>query len=103
MIAACDLAPAHIKAIAAYQPGKPTSELARELNLDEASIIKLASNENPLGASPAAIAAINKVLSGIAQYPDGSGFEFKSALMKKYGVARFQFGHGNAVRSQRRE
>ena len=95
MIAACDLAPAHIKAIAAYQPGKPTSELARELNVDEASIIKLASNENPLGASSAAIAAINKVLGGIANYPDGSGYEFKSALMKKYAVAREQIVLGN--------
>lgn len=88
-------APAHIKAIAAYQPGKPTSELAREFNLDEASIIKLASNENPLGASPAAIAAIQKVLGGVALYPDGSGYEFKSALMKKYGVARQQIVLGN--------
>ena len=95
MIAACDLAPAHIKAIAAYQPGKPTSELARELNLDEASIVKLASNENPLGASPAAIAAVEKVLRGIANYPDGSGYEFKSALIKKYGVAREQIVLGN--------
>lgn len=45
----CDLAPAHIRAISPYQPGKPISELAREMGLDEASIVKLASNENPLG------------------------------------------------------
>ncbi len=95
MTAVCDLAPKHIKAIAAYQPGKPTSELARELNLDEANIVKLASNENPLGASPAAIAAVLKILSGMALYPDGSGYDFKSALMKKYGVAREQIVLGN--------
>lgn len=95
MTAVCDLAPEHIKAIAAYQPGKPTSELARELNLDEAKIIKLASNENPLGASPAAIAAVQKILSGVALYPDGSGYDFKSALMKKYRVAREQIVLGN--------
>ena len=95
MIAACDQAPAHIKAIAAYQPGKPTSELARELNLDEVSIVKLASNENPLGASPAAIAAIQKILTGISLYPDGSGYQFKSALIKKYGVSREQIVLGN--------
>ncbi len=89
------VAPAHIQAIAAYQPGKPASELARELNLDEARIIKLASNENPLGASPAAIAAMQKLLSGVALYPDGSGYEFKSALMRKYGVAREQIVLGN--------
>ena len=63
--------------------------------MDEANIIKLASNENPLGASPAAMAAIQKVLSGVALYPDGSGYEFKSALMKKYGVARDQIVLGN--------
>ena len=95
MIAACDLAPSHIKAIAAYQPGKPTSELARELGLDEKNIIKLASNENPLGASPAAIQAIERVLSGIALYPDGSGYDFKSALIEKYNVAREQIVLGN--------
>jgi histidinol-phosphate aminotransferase len=95
MIPACDAAPDHIKAIAAYQPGKPTSELARELKLDENAIIKLASNENPLGASPAAIRAIKRVLNGIALYPDGSGFDFKSALMEKYGVAREQIVLGN--------
>jgi histidinol-phosphate aminotransferase len=95
MIAACDLAPDHIKAIAAYQPGKPTSELARELNIDEKSIVKLASNENPLGASPAAIKAIERVLSGIALYPDGSGYDLKSALIKKHAVAREQIVLGN--------
>ncbi len=95
MIAACDLAPAHIKAIAAYQPGKPASELARELSLDENSITKLASNENPLGASPAAIKAIERVLNGIALYPDGGGHDFKSALIKKYAIAREQIVLGN--------
>ncbi len=95
MIAACDLAPSYIKAIAAYQPGKPTSELARELSLDEKTIIKLASNENPLGASPAAIKAIERGLSGIALYPDGSGYDFKSALLKKYGMEREQIVLGN--------
>ena len=50
----CDLAPGYIRAIAPYQPGKPTSELARELGMDESGIVKLASNENPLGVSPKA-------------------------------------------------
>ncbi len=95
MITACQHAPAHIKAIAAYQPGKPTFELARELNLDENDIIKLASNENPLGASPAAVKAIERVLNDIALYPDGSGYDFKSALIKKYAIARDQIVLGN--------
>ena len=48
----CDLAPSYIRSIAPYQPGKPIAELAREFGLEESSIIKLASNENPLGPSP---------------------------------------------------
>ena len=56
----CDLAPGNIRDIAPYQPGKPISELARELGLEEASIIKLASNENPLGVSPLAQEAIKR-------------------------------------------
>ena len=57
-----ELAPAYIRAIAPYQPGKPISEVARELGLAEKDIIKLASNENPLGCSPKAKAAMVKVL-----------------------------------------
>jgi len=81
-----DLAPAHIRAIAPYQPGKPISELAREMNLEEASIVKLASNENPLGVSPRAQDAIRAALSDVARYPDGNGFELKQALRRRYGI-----------------
>ena len=49
----CELAPEYIRAISPYQPGKPISELAREMGMDERFIIKLASNENPLGNKPA--------------------------------------------------
>ena len=83
----CDLAPGYIRAIAPYQPGKPISELARELGLDEAGIIKLASNENPLGVSPLAQRAIEASLAGVARYPDGNGFELKQALSRRHGVA----------------
>jgi len=82
----CDLAPGYIREIAPYQPGKPISELARELGLDEAGIIKLASNENPLGVSPLAQAAIKEVLADLARYPDGNGFELKRALARCHGV-----------------
>ena len=84
----CDLAPACIRAIAPYQPGKPISELAREMGLEEAGIIKLASNENPLGVSPFAQRAIDRALAGLARYPDGNGFELKQALTGRYGVAQ---------------
>ena len=56
----CDLAPGYIRDIAPYQPGKPISELAREMGLEEAGIIKLASNESPLGVSPLARRAIER-------------------------------------------
>jgi len=86
MIDACELAPSHIRSIAAYQPGKPTSELAREIGLDPASVIKLASNENPLGASPRARAAVERELAELARYPDGGGFALKQALAAHHRV-----------------
>src|SRR5512145_2314604 len=76
----CDFAPGYIRSIAPYQPGKPISELARELGLNEADIIKLASNENPLGISPKAAAAIPQAIAELSRYPDGSGYELKRAL-----------------------
>jgi histidinol-phosphate aminotransferase len=82
----CELAPQHVRAIAPYQPGKPISELAREMGLEEASIVKLASNENPLGLSPQARAAIEAAIPELGRYPDGNGFELKSALAARYGV-----------------
>ena len=91
----CDLAPPYIRAIAPYQPGKPTSELARELGLAEAGIVKLASNENPLGVSPKAAQAMRAVLDGLARYPDGNGFELKQALSHRFGVALENIVLGN--------
>jgi histidinol-phosphate aminotransferase len=91
----CDLAPAYIRSIAPYQPGKPISELARELGLEESSIIKLASNENPLGVSPKAQRAIRAVLDGLALYPDGNGFELKQALSRHLSVGMDQLVLGN--------
>lgn len=84
----CNRAPAYVRSIAPYQPGKPISELAREMGLREENIIKLASNENPLGASPRAIAAMQAVLGETGRYPDGNGFELKAALSKRYGVTQ---------------
>ena len=86
MIDACELSPSYVRAIAPYQPGKPTSELAREMGLEEASIVKLASNENPLGPSPLARAAVDGQLPELARYPDGNGFDLKQALSAHYGV-----------------
>lgn len=95
MITCCDLAPPHVRAIAPYQPGKPISELARELGLAEADIVKLASNENPLGPSPMALAAAQDALYDMALYPDGAGFALKAKLSEKFGVAANQIVLGN--------
>lgn len=90
-------APAHIRALAPYQPGKPIAELAREMGLDEAGIVKLASNENPLGASPRALEAIRQALPELARYPDGAGFQLKAALSRRMGMApeRIVLGNGS--------
>ena len=91
----CDLAPQYIRGIAPYQPGKPISELARELGLDQAGIIKLASNENPLGASPLAQRAIAAAFADLARYPDGNGFELKRAIARSTTTAAEQIVLGN--------
>ena len=88
-----ELAPPYIRAIAPYQPGKPIAELERELGIT--GIVKLASNENPLGASPKAVAAMHEAIKTIALYPDGNGFELKDALTKRYGVAHNNLVLGN--------
>ena len=91
----CERSPSYVRGIAPYQPGKPISELAREMGLKEDSIVKLASNENPLGASPKALAAMRAALGEVARYPDGNGFELRMALAKMYGVAAEQIVLGN--------
>lgn len=78
-----------------YVPGKPIEELARELGLDPAGIIKLASNENPLGPSPKVLAAIQAALPELTRYPDGSGFVLKQALAEHYQCAVGQITLGN--------
>ena len=95
MIEVCERAPRYVRAIAPYQPGKPISEVARELGLQEENIIKLASNENPRGASPKAVAAMHKAVEETGRYPDGNGFALKAALSEKYGVTQDRIVLGN--------
>jgi histidinol-phosphate aminotransferase len=83
--AAIDALP-YVRAIAPYQAGKPIEELAREYGLDAASIVKLASNENPLGMPASARAAIEAALAELGRYPDANGFELKAALSRKFDV-----------------
>lgn len=79
-----EVAAAGVANLNPYVPGKPISELERELGISNP--IKLASNENPLGCSPKAMAAMNKALGDVARYPDGGGFELRSALAAKHGI-----------------
>ena len=76
----------YVRAIAPYQAGKPIEELAREHGLQPESIVKLASNENPLGMPESARRAIEAALPELGRYPDSNGFELKAALSRKFGV-----------------
>jgi histidinol-phosphate aminotransferase len=89
------LAPENVRAIAPYVPGKPISETARELGIAEADILKMASNESPLGPSPKALAAIRGALSELHYYPDGSGYELKRILAARLALAPDNFVLGN--------
>ena len=84
-----------LKQLPVYQPGRPIEEVARELNLPAASIIKLASNENPFGPSPLAIAALQKSLAGLSLYPDGNAFYLKNKLAAKLGLETSNLVLGN--------
>ncbi|MBL8447386.1 MAG: histidinol-phosphate transaminase [Zoogloeaceae bacterium] len=88
-------APANVRAIAPYQPGKPISELVRELGIPAGNIVKLASNENPLGMSIAARDAVRRCLGDVPRYPDGNGFALKQALSRRFGVDASQIVLGN--------
>lgn len=88
-----ELALPGVRGLQAYEPGKPVDELERELGLT--NIIKLASNENPLGASQKVIDAITSALSELSRYPDGNGFALKQVLADKHGVTTEQVTLGN--------
>ena len=88
-----DLAVENVRTLAPYVPGKPIEELERELGIT--GIIKLASNENPFGPSPNALAAMHATLSDAWLYPDGSGYALKHKLAAKLGVTIEQIALGN--------
>jgi len=78
--------PSYVRAITPYTPGKSISEVAREFGLDEASIVKMASNENPLGMPESAKRAMASAMDQLGRYPDSNGFDLKAALSAKYDV-----------------
>ncbi|NLC23144.1 MAG: histidinol-phosphate transaminase [Oxalobacter sp.] len=87
--------PEYVRAIAPYQAGKPISEVAREFGLEEAAIIKLASNENPLGMPASARKAMMDAMDDGGRYPDSNGFELKAVLSARYGVPENWITLGN--------
>lgn len=87
------LAAPGVRGLHPYQPGKPIEELEREYGVS--NIIKLASNENPLGPSPLALAAAQQALKDVWLYPDGAGFVLKQKLSEKFGIAMNQITLGN--------
>lgn len=88
-----ELAAPAVRTLAPYIPGKPLEELEREYGISNS--IKLASNENPLGAGPRALAAIAAASQEIGLYPDGSGFTLKQALARKHGCPMESITLGN--------
>ncbi|HEX9455065.1 MAG TPA: histidinol-phosphate transaminase [Candidatus Binatia bacterium] len=85
--------PEYIRSLIPYEPGKPIEEVEREYGI--ADSVKLASNENPLGPSPKAVAALRAKLDQLHLYPDGDCFYLKNGLAKKHGVAPEQLIFGN--------
>jgi len=85
--------PAHISSLVPYPPGKPIEETEREFGIS--GVIKLASNENPLGPSPKAVAALEALLPKLHLYPDGSHYALKKALSERLGVAAQEISIGN--------
>src|SRR5690625_1245550 len=78
-----------------YEPGKPIEDVARELGLNPAEIIKLASNENSFGPSPKGIRAAQKILENAHLYPDGGSFELRGTIAEKLRLSAEQIVTGN--------
>src|ERR1700739_1738307 len=87
----------YLKTLPVYQPGRPIEEVARELNLPADSIIKVASNENPFGPSPLALAAWREAIASVNLYPDCTAFLLKKKLAAKLGIepANLILGNGS--------
>ena len=90
-----ELANPQLKDQIVYEPGKPIEETARELGIAPEDIVKLASNENPLGPSPLAVVAMREAVGNVHLYPDGSGYYLPEAIAKRVGVARENVILGN--------
>lgn len=91
----CEFAHPQLRDLVPYEPGKPIEDVARELGLDPATIIKVASNENPLGPSPKAVEAMQAAIEEAHIYPDGGGYRLREAIAKKFDLERTNIVLGN--------
>lgn len=90
-----DLANHNLKSLVPYEPGKPIEDVARELDLDAEKIVKLASNENPLGPSPKALEAMTSAAHSANIYPDGGGYHLRNAIASRFNIDKSQVVLGN--------
>jgi histidinol-phosphate aminotransferase len=95
MLSIRDIANRELLDLVPYEPGKPVDDVARELGLDPKTVVKLASNENPLGPSPMAVAAMRQALESAHFYPDGGGFHLRNAVAAHFGLGRENVVLGN--------
>jgi histidinol-phosphate aminotransferase len=91
----CEFSNPQLRDLVPYEPGKPIEDVARELGMDADSVIKLASNENPLGPSPKALEAMRKAVVDVNIYPDGGGWKLRNAIAGKVGLAMENVVLGN--------
>ena len=91
----CEFSNPHLRDLVPYEPGKPIEDVARELGLEVDSVIKLASNENPLGPSPRALEAMREAVEDVNIYPDGGGWKLRNAIARQSGLAMENVVLGN--------
>ncbi len=91
----CEFSNPHLRDLVPYEPGKPIDDVARELGLEVDSVIKLASNENPLGPSPKALEAMREAVDDVNIYPDGGGWKLRNAIARQSGLSMENVVLGN--------
>ena len=93
----CEFSNPQLRDLVPYEPGKPIEDVARELGLDANSVVKLASNENPLGPSPKALEAMREAVADVNIYPDGGGWKLRNAIAGKVdlGMENVVLGNGS--------
>ncbi|MEM6884755.1 MAG: histidinol-phosphate transaminase [Verrucomicrobiota bacterium] len=94
-MSAWEIANQHLQSLVPYEPGKPIDDVARELGLDPKAVIKLASNENPLGPAPKARAAMQACIENTHIYPDGGGYHLRNAIAERNDLHRTNIVLGN--------